>query len=66
MNDTARQSLRPSRFEKGELVAELGGKALLQLAGPRGARLVEPPPAGKTEIIRPTHRKRGAGAVQPG
>src|SRR5690348_5696433 len=66
MDDITRQSLRPRRFEKSELVAEFGDKALLQFTGARGTRFIEPPPAGHTQIVRPPAGEGTAGAVQGG
>ena len=66
MDDPARQPAGPRRFEKGELLPQFGGEARLHLVGARRAGFVIPAPAGGPEIIAPPHRKRRAGAMQPG
>src|SRR5205814_10026331 len=66
MDDTARQSLRPGRFEESELVAEFGRETLLQFAGARGARFVKPAPAGHTQAVCPPTGEGAAGAMQRG
>src|SRR5947209_14450185 len=66
MDDAARQSLRPGRFEESELVAEFGRETLLQFAGARGARFIKPAPAGHTQAVCPPTGEGAAGAMQRG